>query len=180
MSKQRFTLSVLLVVALLVPGVILAQPAGPQTAAVPSAPNGSILFVENAGQWPAAARFHAWGSPAGTGSTWLAEDAIWVVVAADDRMTGWQGDKVIEWQAEPMDAADSVVTLSPLTALKLTFLGSNPNVRIEPLDPLTTTVSYFLGNDPARWRPDVPVYGGVRYVDPVSYTHLTLPTNREV
>ena len=67
MSKQRFTLSVLLVVALLVPGVILAQPAGPQTAAVPSAPTGSTLFVENAGQWPAAARFQAWGSPAGTG-----------------------------------------------------------------------------------------------------------------
>ena len=89
-------------------------------------------------------------------------------------MTGWQGDKVIEWQAEPMDAADSVVTLSPLTALKLTFLGSNPNVRIEPLDPLTTTVSYFLGNDPARWRPDVPVYGGVRYVDLYPGVNLVL------
>ncbi|MBI4491550.1 MAG: hypothetical protein HY690_02010 [Chloroflexi bacterium] len=28
-----------------------------------------------------------------------------------------------------------------------------------------TVVSYFLGNDPARWRPNVPVWGGVRYVD---------------
>ena len=26
-------------------------------------------------------------------------------------------------------------------------------MRIEPFDPLTTTVSYFLGNDPDKWRP---------------------------
>jgi len=26
-------------------------------------------------------------------------------------------------------------------------------------------VSYFIGNDPDRWYPDVPVWGGVRYVD---------------
>ena len=80
MSKQRVTFSVLLGLALLVPGVILAQPAGPQAAAVPSAPTGSTLFVENAGQWPDAARFQVWGSPAGVGTTWLAQDAIWVVV----------------------------------------------------------------------------------------------------
>ncbi len=57
--------------------------------------------------------------------------------------------------------------LQPATlhALKLTFPDSNPDVRIEPFDPLTTTVSYFIGNDPEQWRPDVPVWGGVRYVD---------------
>ena len=58
-------------------------------------------------------------------------------------------------------------TLQPatLTALKLTFPGSNPDVRIEPFNPLTTTVSYFLGNDPGQWYPAVQVYGGVRYTD---------------
>ena len=61
MSKQRVTLSVLLVVVLLVPGVILAQPTGPQSATAPSEPTGSTLFVENAGQWADAARFQAWG-----------------------------------------------------------------------------------------------------------------------
>ena len=49
--------------------------------------------------------------------------------------------------------------------LKLTFPGANPDVRIEPLEPLTTTVSYFLGNDRAQWHAAVPVYRGVRYVD---------------
>ena len=78
MSTQRFTLSVLLVVALLAPGVILAQPAAPQAAPAPEAQAGSMLFVENAGQWPDAARFQVWGRPAGT--TWLADDAIWITM----------------------------------------------------------------------------------------------------
>ena len=54
---------------------------------------------------------------------------------------------------------------SPDRVLKLTFPGSNPDVRIEPFDPLTTTVSYFIGNDPVQWRAGVPVWGGVRYAD---------------
>ncbi|MCB9155391.1 MAG: SBBP repeat-containing protein, partial [Caldilineae bacterium] len=60
---------------------------------------------------------------------------------------------------------DLTSDLRPLTALKLTFPGSNPDVRIEPFDPLTTTVSYFIGNDPDQWHPAVPVWAGVRYVD---------------
>ena len=80
MSKQRFTLSFLLVVALLVPGVILAQPAAPQATPVPEPPASSIRFIENTGQWPDAARFQVWGSPAGVGATWLADDAIWITI----------------------------------------------------------------------------------------------------
>ena len=75
-------------------------------------------------------------------------------------------------RSQVRSASDRLADLQPATcnlplglALKLTFPGSNPDVRIEPLNPLTTTVSYFLGNDPAQWRPAVPVYGGVRYVD---------------
>ncbi len=36
-------------------------------------------------------------------------------------------------------------------------------MRLEPFDRLDTHVSYFLGNDPAQWRADVPVWGGLRY-----------------
>ncbi|MGQ9793467.1 MAG: DUF7948 domain-containing protein [Anaerolineae bacterium] len=34
-----------------------------------------------------------------------------------------------------------------------------------PFGRLETSVNYFLGNDPAQWRTDVPVYAGVRYND---------------
>ncbi|MFQ5812255.1 MAG: SBBP repeat-containing protein, partial [Anaerolineae bacterium] len=49
--------------------------------------------------------------------------------------------------------------------LRLTFPGANPHPRIEPFDRLDTVVSYFIGNDPDQWHPDVPVWGGVHYVD---------------
>jgi hypothetical protein len=40
-----------------------------------------------------------------------------------------------------------------------------PHPRLEPTTRLETKVSYFLGKDPASWHADVPVWGGVRYVD---------------
>jgi hypothetical protein len=74
----------LLILALLAPGAFasLAQQAASPVAGPSSTSSGSVLIVENAGQWPAAARFQVWGSPAGVGTTWLAEDAIWIVVAS--------------------------------------------------------------------------------------------------
>ncbi len=55
--------------------------------------------------------------------------------------------------------------MSSAIALKLTFPGSNPDVRIEPFGAVDTTVSYFIGDDPEQWRPAVPVWSGVRYVE---------------
>lgn len=152
MSSQQYTLGVLLVVALLNPRIALARPDPSQTAGAPVTPAHSLLLVENAGQWPEAARFQVWGSPAGAGTTWLAKDAIWIVVSEAEEERGRAGD-------------EGTFSPSPQIALRLTFPGSGPDGRIEPLRPSSTTISYFLGNDPAKWRPDVPVYGGVRYAD---------------
>jgi hypothetical protein len=49
--------------------------------------------------------------------------------------------------------------------IKLSFPGSNPHPRLEPFHRLDIVVSYFIGNDPAKWHVAVPVWGGVRYVD---------------
>ncbi len=165
MFTPRLVLSLVLVLALLAPGAALAQPAA--SPASPAAP-GAMLIVENAGQWPAPARFQVWNSPLGPGTTWLAEDAIWFV-AASGRSQVADGRSQI---AGSEDRADPLVDLQPanlqpatLHALKLTFPGSNPDVRIEPFGAVDTTVSYFLGDHPAQWRADVPVWYGVRYVD---------------
>ncbi len=123
-----------------------------------------MLLIENAGQWPAAARFQAWGSPLGAGTTWLAEDEIWVVVSrqVDKDQVDKDGRSPCD---NPLVNFSTCLPVYSSHALKLTFPGSNPEVRIEPFEALTSTVSYFLGNDPAQWRSDVPVYGGVRYAD---------------
>ena len=131
-------------------------------ASAPTAPAASTLFIENAGQWPDAARFQVWGSPAGMGTTWLADDAIWITIVDAPHPSPLHPSPLsFEERGEGPGERGEVHGLN----LKLTFPGSNPHVQIQPLNPLTTTVSYFLGNDPAQWRPDVPVYGAVRYVD---------------
>lgn len=167
MSKQHKVLGFLLIVALLVPGIILAQPALPQAALAHTAPASSILFVENAGQWPAGARFQVWGSPAIGATTWLAEDAIWLTVldalptTPQSSASELPSPLSFEERGEGPREKGEVLGLH----LKLTFLGATPNARIESFDPLPTTVSYFSGDNPSQWRPAVPVFGGVRYVD---------------
>ena len=157
------------------------QAAGEIAQALPSAvetpvPKGEykhspVMFVENAGQWDDGARFQVWGGPAGR--MWLAEDAIWITVvedrgaegqrSEDQRPEGQGSERSMDGSAE-LRPADSD-TLRREVAIKLSFVGANPHPRIEQIERLDTTVSYFLGNDPARWRPDVPVWRGVRYVD---------------
>ena len=124
-------------------------PGGP-SAAAPSVQGAGLLFVENVGQFDAEARFQVLG---GNRQVWLAQDAIWVTALES-----------------PAPAATDVFSMPETTAregvnLKLSFADANPQARLEAFDPLETRVAYLLGNDPANWRVDVPVWGGVRYVD---------------
>lgn len=160
MFKQHLALSLVFSLVLLVPGICPTQPATAQTSPAPESNGRSMLFIENAGQWADVARFQVWGSPLGAGTTWLAEDAIWLVVGGGEQESRGMSD---EYVFSPSPSRP--LTPPPQTALKLTFPGSNPDVRIEPFEPLATTVSYFIGNDPEQWHPAVPVWGGVRYTN---------------
>jgi hypothetical protein len=146
--------------------VLAALPAGSpnplrnSAASASAAAGAAVLFVENVGQFDPHARFQVRGA---SETLWLAEDAIWITVL------GKQADQ------EQVDKADcdpllaSLPTCTPSAPrgvnLRLTFPGANPHPRLEPFDRLDTTVSYFIGGDPARWRANVPVWSGVRYVD---------------
>ncbi len=114
-------------------------------------PASNVMFIENAGQFDPAARFQVWG---GQQIAWLAEDAIWVTAVARSN-------------AGTLSGAD----------VKLSFAGANPRPRLEPFGRLDTHVSYFIGNDPAGWRSDVPAWQGVRYVD--LYPGVTLELSGE-
>ena len=128
--------------------------------------NSPIMFVENAGQWDEGARFQALGGPAGT--MWLAEDAIWITVAEEG------GSEVRGSEHQRADRSmERLPDLRPATSgaprrganIKLSFVGANLHPQIEPFERLATRVSYFIGNNPDQWRPEVPVWRGARYVD---------------
>jgi len=126
----------------------------------------SLMFIENVGQFDADARFQVRG---GDRAVWLAEDGLWVTVVEpvtptlrsardaerrDAELHLGRG-KDLKREDEPRRGVN----------LKLSFPGSNPHARLEPFGRLDTRVSYFVGDDPEKWQSDVPVWGGVRYVD---------------
>ncbi len=50
---------------------------------------------------------------------------------------------------------------SHVLRMRLVGANSSPSIRGEAL--LTTKANYFIGNDPSRWRTNVPTFGKVRY-----------------
>lgn len=121
------------------------------TAALESAP---LMFTENVGQFDRAARFQVQGA---NGAIWLTEDGLWITILEER-----SGEASAH---SPPGLHTSASQPGKGVNLKLSFVGANPHTRLVPFDRLNTKLSYFVGNDPQQWRTNVPVWGGVRYVD---------------
>lgn len=118
----------------------------------PPSGDGSVLFVENVGQFGRVARFQA---RLGRQTLWLVDDALWLSYSVSSDTDHPAG----------------------ILNLKLSFADANPRPYLEPFNRLETRVHYYLGvdtghpadtnhpSDPAGWYADVPVWGGVRYRD---------------
>lgn len=49
--------------------------------------------------------------------------------------------------------------------LRMQLLGANPATQVTGQELLPGTSNYFVGNDPSKWRKDVPTYAKVQYDD---------------
>jgi hypothetical protein len=58
--------------------------------------------------------------------------------------------------------APSPETTNP-SVLRMRLRGANAGARVTGSDPLPTRSNYFLGNDPEKWRTNVPNYAKVKY-----------------
>lgn len=125
-------------------------------ASVPAAPltnsevvrDPSPLFIQNNGQFDSAVRFQR---HAAEGVWWLTDAALWLTVAA---------------QPDPASVAAGADPLSESAKgvnLRLTFVGMSPAAHLAATDPQPTTMNYFVGNDPAKWRSAVPTFGAARW-----------------
>jgi Beta-propeller repeat len=47
--------------------------------------------------------------------------------------------------------------------LRMNLVTANPGAAVEGVNPLEGKVNYLIGNDPARWRTNVPTFGRVHY-----------------
>jgi hypothetical protein len=114
---------------------------------------GLPLFIENVGQFDPRALFQVWG---GGQTLWITSDAIWITWV-EPRKPSEPREKGGLFPFREEEKPRKVVNI------KISFPGANPNARLEPFGRLDTVVSYFIGNDPAKWRVAVPVWSGVRY-----------------
>jgi len=174
-AKTFAIISLIAVLALTLSGPATVSVGAGQTPVEPAAPlarsagegpgvrASPVMFIQNVGQFADGARFQVRGADR---TIWLAEDALWVTVVEEPHPTPGLPDGR---HPSPLSAAErgegpGVRGEVRAVNIKLSFPGSNPHPRIEPFNRLDTVVSYFIGNDPAKWHVAVPVWGGVRYV----------------
>jgi hypothetical protein len=64
---------------------------------------------------------------------------------------------------ETLKAIHAAARALTMTAIRMRFEGENPTPQISATDRLVKRTSYFIGNDPKKWRTDVASYGRVKY-----------------
>jgi hypothetical protein len=63
----------------------------------------------------------------------------------------------------PLSAARGQNAPASGSALRLQLLGANTHAIVSGRDELPGKANYFLGNDPSKWRRNIPTYAKVRY-----------------
>ncbi|MCZ7635938.1 MAG: SBBP repeat-containing protein [Verrucomicrobia bacterium] len=110
-----------------------------------------LSFVRNDGQADPATRFEV----RGRGYS-LSLEPTEAVMALAGRKAGGIGE---DWRA-PTPGDDSMPTFH---LLRTSLVGANTDAAITGEDELPGKFHYFIGNDPARWRTNVPSFARVRY-----------------
>lgn len=112
-----------------------------------------LLFIQNVGQFDPQVRYLL---RQGSRLLWLTEDGLWLSSL---------DEKALQASLEQWRQTGRAAAVIPGVQLRLKFAGANFRPAIEPFNRLPARTSYFLGDDPAAWRNNVPVWGGVRYRD---------------
>lgn len=58
---------------------------------------------------------------------------------------------------------EAVFVLRHTTVLRMKLIGVNPAPRVVGLEELPGKVNYFRGNDPTKWRTNIPTFAKVKY-----------------
>jgi hypothetical protein len=120
-----------------------------------------LAFTQNMGQWDERALFRA---DAGGATMWITTEGVYYQFTrrierpdADQDSSGsdlaFEGRNPRGFDTEP----DSIETL----VIKAAFVGANLTPAVTGSNPMEYKCNYFLGNDPANWRTDVPNYEAI-------------------
>jgi hypothetical protein len=112
-----------------------------------------LAFVENRGQFDERSCFVArWGGM----TAYFTRDAFVLQLVSRPPQ---RHSRIDLGRNEETSANDDVFGANVF----LTFEGASVDVAVEGSGELSGRYNYFIGNDPSRWRTEVPGYGAIRY-----------------
>jgi hypothetical protein len=123
-----------------------------------------LAFTENRGQWDEKVLYRA---EAGGATFYFCHDEVVYFFVRD---TDELEEEQLSWTRRKESLPDAPPFERPrykkeAMLIKAEFIGANPNPEIIPEDRLSHNCNYFYGNDPAKWRTDVPSYSAITYKD---------------
>ncbi|MBX3349017.1 MAG: SBBP repeat-containing protein [Nitrospira sp.] len=113
-----------------------------------------LQFEANQGQWEEQVRFLARGP--GYRLFLTPSESVLVLQQREPTRGPAQrkrGEPTV--RPEPPTSRQAVV--------RMTLEGANPTPALDGTEPLPGIVNYFIGNDPAKWRTNIPTYAKVQY-----------------
>jgi hypothetical protein len=132
-----------------------------------------LTFTENQGQWPDSVLFQ---TNVGSSTICFTKNGAYYQFTRRAPSLSREGGKPVGVGQEvyPPDTRqdhkgpdllssepDSIETMT----IKANFVGSNPQATVRGEGLIEYKCNYFLGNDPTKWRTDVPNYSAIVYED---------------
>ena len=120
-----------------------------------------LALTKNMGQWDERVKFRA---DAGGATIWFASDGIYYQFARRISSLGDPTRSAVTPGSSANRPPDDFVTESDsleTMVVKATFVGANPAPNVSGGGLMNYKCNYFLGNDPAGWRTDVPNYRAI-------------------
>lgn len=162
-SLCRFCLRLVIAGAALSLATACGIPKAPPTEAEPASPFTDQLplaFEPNRGQSHHEVKFLARGS--GYTLALTAAEAVFALHTPQASEDAPQGqDRPKRLRLDRPDRPPKVTT----TELRLTLVGAKAPGQVTGEEPLPGKSNYFVGNDPKKWRTNVPHYARVRYAE---------------
>jgi hypothetical protein len=122
-----------------------------------------LSFTENRGQWDEKALFRA---EAGGATFWYCKDEVVYQFTRDtDRLIEGGIPHGPNMLGMMPDKFDGPRYKKETMLIRAQFVGANPSPDIKGEDRLSYNGNYFYGNDPSKWRTDVPNWSSVIYKD---------------
>ncbi|OGC90983.1 MAG: hypothetical protein A2W25_07855 [candidate division Zixibacteria bacterium RBG_16_53_22] len=116
-----------------------------------------LAFTENRGQWDQQALFKA---EAGGATFWFCKDEV---VYQFIRNTDELEEPPYPEMREMPDRLERPRFRKESMVIKAQFVGANPGAEIMGEGRLSHNCNYFYGNDPGKWRTDVPNFSTIIY-----------------